>query len=397
MKILQIASIFPVKDSPTENPYVRQFVAHYVGKYKAEMAVIKPVSYLPKVFVPFKGRKEYWAQKRQVCRKGSYSVNQIDITVWPYVSVGSVSDLHAFFSSLVYGRNRKKIKQKKIESFDLIHAHYLFPDGMIAYQLHKKYGIPYILTLQQELRFLKNSYSLRWVKKIIENAAKVITLSPQMAEGLKEKGIHIVQVVPLGIAEYFFHKKHRKPSRKKKEEKIKLLSVCNLLPVKNLEAVITAVGKLPEKEKIDYTIYGTGPLENELKALVTKWDLNDIVHFKGAIENKELPALMPAYDVFIQPSFKETLGLSYFEALACGLPVILTENTGAYELIKNKEVYYSVDPHDPVSITHCLQNILSDPESLARKAVQAPEAAKIASWEGFVEFFHERYREVIKK
>ena len=380
-----------------ENPYVQQFVAHYAGKYKAEIVVIKPVSYLPKVFVPFKGRKEYWAQKRQVCRKGSYSVNQIDITVWPYVSVGSVSDLHAFFSSLVYGRNRKKIKQKKIESFDLIHAHYLFPDGMIAYQLHKKYGIPYILTLQQELRFLKNSYSLRWVKKIIENAAKVITLSPQMAEGMKEKGIHRVQVVPLGIAEYFFEKKQNVRPLTGKREKLKLLSVCNLLPVKNLGAVIKAVGSLPEKEKIDYTIYGTGPLESELKALVTKWDLNDIVHFKGAIENKELPALMPAYDVFIQPSFKETLGLSYFEALACGLPVILTENTGAYELIKDKDVYYSVDPHDPVSITHCLQNILSDPESLARKALQAPEAAKIASWEGFVEFFHERYREVIKK
>ncbi|RLD83071.1 MAG: hypothetical protein DRJ02_13360 [Bacteroidetes bacterium] len=397
MRILQIASIFPVKDSPMENPYVQQFVTRYMGRYKAKMEIIKPVSFLPEVFIPFKGRKEYWTQKRQLCRKGRYTSGDIPVTIWPYVSVGSISSLHTFFSSRVFWHNKNKVEQENISHCNLIHAHYLFPDGMIAYQLHKKYGIPYILTLQQELRFLKNSYSLRWVKKIIENAAKVITLSPQMAEGMKEKGIHRVQVVPLGIAEYFFEKKQNVRPLTGKREKLKLLSVCNLLPVKNLGAVIKAVGSLPEKEKIDYTIYGTGPLESELKALVTKWDLNDIVHFKGAIENKELPALMPAYDVFIQPSFKETLGLSYFEALACGLPVILTENTGAYELIKDKDVYYSVDPHDPVSITHCLQNILSDPESLARKALQAPEAAKIASWEGFVEFFHERYREVIKK
>ena len=361
------------------------------------MEIIKPVSFLPRIFAPFKGRKAYWEQKRQLCRKGNYALGNIPVTIWPYVSVGSVSGLHAFFSAWIYGPNRNKVKQLKIESFDLIHAHYLFPDGMIAYQLHKKYGIPYLLTLQQELRFLENSYAWHAAKKIIGSAAAVTTLSPQMAEGLEEKGISKVQIVPLGISDYFFRESQKSTSRKNGIGKLKLLSVCNLLPVKNLGAVIKAVGSLPEKEKIDYTIYGTGPLESELKALVTKWDLNDIVHFKGAIENKELPALMPAYDVFIQPSFKETLGLSYFEALACGLPVILTENTGAYELIKNKEVYYSVDPHDPVSITHCLQNILSDPESLARKAVQAPEAAKIASWEGFVEFFHERYREVIKK
>jgi glycosyltransferase involved in cell wall biosynthesis len=396
LKILQIASIFPVKDSPSENPYVRQFVEHYAGKYNAKMEIIKPVSYLPKMFAPLKGNKEYWAQKRQLCRKGNYTFNRIDIAVWPYVSVGSVSNLHAFFSSWAYGKNRKKIRQQEIESFDLIHTHYLFPDGMIAYRLHKRYGIPYILTLQQELRFLENSYAWHLSKKIIDSAAAVTTLSPQMAEGLKEKGIKEVQIVPLGIAEYFFEKQQGRLSQKNKGEKLKLLSVCNLLPVKNLEAVITAIGKLPEKEKIDHTIYGTGPLEQELKELVTKLKLDDIVRFKGAIENRELPALMPEYDVFIQPSFKETLGLSFFEALACGLPVIFTENTGAYELIKDKDVYYTVDPHDPETITSCLQNILGDTETLARKATQAPEAAKVASWERFVEFFHEQYNKIKK-
>ena len=396
MKILQIASIFPVEDSPHENPYIQQFVVHYTDRYKAEMEIIKPVSYLPKIFTPFKGRKKYWEQKRQLCRKGRYTVGNIPVTIWPYVSVGSVSDLHAFFSSFVFWRNKNKIKPEIISRYNLVHAHYLFPDGMIAYQLHKKYGIPYLLTLQQELRFLENSYSLRWVKKIISKAAVVTTLSPQMVEGLKEKGIENVQMVPLGIAEYFFNKKQDAPLRKKNGKKLKLLSVCNLLPVKNLEAVIRALGNLPEREKVDYTLYGTGPLEQELKALAGELKLDNIVHFKGAVENKELPAIMPEYDVFIQPSYKETLGLSYFEALACGLPVILTENTGAYELIKNKEVYYTVNPNDPASITACIKDILKDPETLARKAAHAPEAAKIASWEGFVEFFHERYNKIKK-
>ena len=372
------------------------FVEHYIGKYEVEMVVIKPVSYLPQIFVAFKGIKAYWKQKRQLCRKGRYTSGDIPVTIWPYVSVGSVSNLHAFFSSRVFWCNKNKLEPKNISRYNLIHAHYLFPDGMIAYQMHKRYGIPYILTLQQELRFLENGYAWHLAKKIIGSAAAVTTLSPQMAEGLKEKGIKEVQMVPLGIAEYFFEKEQGRPLQKSKGDKLKLLSVCNLLPVKNLEAVIRAVGSLPEKEKINYTIYGTGPLEQELKELVRELKLDDIVHFKGAIENKELPALMPEYDVFIQPSFKETLGLSYFEALACGLPVILTENTGAYELIKDKDVYYTVDPQDPASITSCIKDILKNPEALGRKVAHAPEAAKIASWEGFVEFFHEQYNKIKK-
>jgi glycosyltransferase involved in cell wall biosynthesis len=99
--------------------------------------------------------------------------------------------------------------------------------------------------------------------------------------------------------------------------------------------------------------------------------------------------------VFIQPSFKETFGLSYFEAMACGLPVILTRNTGAYEMIKDKDVYYLVDPHEPATIMNCLQGIISDRETLVRKATTAPEVAKIASWGPFVAYFHEKYEEVV--
>jgi len=429
LRVLQIASIFPVEDAPRENPYVRQFISRYLKQHDAEIEVVKPVAYLPNTLTAVSLKKEYWQQKRRLSRTKDYTFNQVKITVWPYMSVGSVSELHVFFSSFTLWRNRKKIKQEDVSSYDLIHAHFLFPDGMIAYQLNKKYGIPYVLTLQQELRFLENKLSLKWVKKIINKASAVTTLSPQMEEGLKEKGIEDVQLVPLGIEAYFFKDgchserseesplksggdscptgrraslslrmttRERTDAQDDKERKLKLLSVCNLLPIKNLETVIGAISSMPEKEQIDYTIYGTGPLEQQLKELASELQLDWVVHFKGAIENKELPAVMQEYDAFIQPSFKETLGLSYFEALACGLPVILTENTGAYEMIKDKDVYYVVDPHDAESVASCLKGILEDKETLARKAALSPDVAKIASWEGFVKFFHGKYEEVVK-
>jgi glycosyltransferase involved in cell wall biosynthesis len=279
------------------------------------------------------------------------------------------------------------------------------------------------LTLQQELRFLNNRWSFKWARKIINNAAAVTTLSPHMLEGLQKKGFDNVQLLPLGIEGYFLNNRHVILNEAARNEEspvnfrgdpsltlrmtnkwnaglrngqLKLLSVCNLLPVKNLSAVFEAIHRMEDKDRLKYDIYGTGPMEAEWKSEVKALGLEQIIQFKGRIENKDLPGIMPAYDLFMQPSLKETLGLSYFEALACGLPVILTRNTGAYEMIKEKDVYYLVDPNDTNSITGCLQDILNDLETLSNKAILAPDVAKIASWDGFVDYFHETYEEVVR-
>jgi len=428
MKILQISTVYPVKDLPDENPYVRNYINNYRYKYNDGFAVLKPESHLPKGFGILSDKPDLWLKKRKICKLGFYKEKQTSIFVLPYYSIGSISWTQTFFSSFIYNFNKKRIRELVKKHFDVVHAHYLFPDGLLAYQISKRFNKPFILTLRQEVRFFNNWYSRWWIRKIIDQATVLTTQSPQMAEVVNSFGIKKVRTLPTGIEDYFFtsnsqnnkavilnaaKRNEESPanfrgdpslsvrmtkikmacSQVNKNEKLKLLSVCNLLPVKNLESVMEAISKMPEKHQIDYTIYGTGPSEDKLKSLVQQLGLEQTVHFKGTVKNKDLPALMPEFDVFIQPSFKETFGLSYFEAMACGLPVILTENTGAYEMIKNKDVYYLVDPLEPVTIMNCLQGILEDQITLTRKAATAPEVAKIASWGPFVDYFHE---EVVK-
>ena len=401
MKILQISSTFPVSDASGDNPYVYNFIIKYRKKYGSDFAVLKPESFLPHWLASLTKRKQYWKQKLKIRKTAQYEMDSVKISILPYISVGSISAFHTFFAQFVVWLNRKKIKKLNIKSYNILHAHFLFPDGIMAYQLSKKYNIPYAITVRHELRFLNNPYSKHWVKKILHNASVVTTHSVHMLNGLKKTGSDNVIFLPTGIEEYFFDfdsetilfSKTSSGTRKVKG-KLRLLSVCNLLPIKNLESVLKSLASMPEQSRIEYTIYGTGPIEKKLKEMVSKLKLNGVVHFKGDVKNKDLPAIMPEYDVFIQPSFKETYGLSYFEALACGLPVILTENTGAYELIKDKDVYYVVDPHNPQTITSCLQSILNDRKTLRQKAVLAPEAAVIASWDKFVDYFHEKYEEI---
>jgi glycosyltransferase involved in cell wall biosynthesis len=433
MKILQIASIFPVSESPDENPYIKNYIRNFKNYHGGYFTVLKPISYRPAWLILFSRKKQYWKQKNRIKNTIHEYFDDTQVFFEPYFSIGSKSILHTFFVIHKNWMCNKRLEKVIQTSYNIVHAHFLFPDGLIAYQLYKKFGIPYILTLQQELRFLGNKYSFNWVHKIIQNASVVTTLSPHMFESLNKKGFKQVQLLSMGIEDYFFtiNKKNVIPNAAERNEarlsdvqeshhkkggdssltlgmtrkeigdaqfsqkrKLKLVSVCNLLPIKNLESVIAAISKMPEKDQVEYTIYGTGPSEDTLKSLVQQLELEQTVHFKGAVKNKDLPAIMPEFDVFIQPSFKETFGLSYFEAMACGLPVILTRNTGAYEMIKDKDVYYLVDPHKPEDIMDCLRGILDDRETMLRKATLAPEVAKIASWDTFVDYFHHIYSHI---
>ena len=389
MKILQISSVYPVSDSPLDNSYVKTFIKYFRKRRDDEFVVLKPVTFLPAFLRKLSNKKSYWENKDLLIDKGEYFEDGLKIKVVPYFSIGSVSTIHAIFSSLIYLFNRGSLKVVVNENFDVIHAHFLFPDGYLAMKLSRKYGIPYVLTLRQEIRFLKSSISRSISRRIINNSAAVSTQSSQMKELVDISGMKAdVVLLPTGIEDYFFKNNGvNRPSN----SGLRLVSVCNLVPIKNLKSVITAISLMDNYEGLIYDIYGSGPEESELIKLTKELKLDHIITFKGRIENSKLPDIFPKYDVFIQPSYKETFGLSYFEALACGLPVILSENTGAFPLLKDRNVAFVVDPHDVNSIMNCIQEIIENRELLKEKTINCKEVAKIASWDNYVSFFEKKY------
>lgn len=395
MNILQISSIFPIPESSSENPYVFNYINHYLEKHEnAEIFVFKPITYLPRILILLSNNHKYWKQKQCIIDKREQQYGNIMVTIFPYLSIGSVSLLHAFFSYWGFWMNRKTIKEK-IQNADVIHAHYLFPDGLFAYMAKKKHGIPYMLTLRQEKRFLSNRITLWASRKIINGSFICSTQSVQMHDALTEVGIKSIKLLPTGIHPLFFASQPK--AKERSDNKLRLISVCNLLPIKNLQNVIQAISETDATRHIGYDIYGTGPEEKRLIVLVRKLKLEDVIHFKGNINNEQLPLIYPDYDVFIQPSFKETFGLTYFEALACGLPVILTENTGAWPLIKEYDVAFVVNPDSTKSIADCLKSIIQNPVLLKQKRKRTREAAKIASWDNYIDYFHQAYQAAIEK
>lgn len=391
MKILVIATILPVPGFINENQYVLNHIERHSNIHEFE--ILRPISFIPKFFWCMSKRAHLWESHQNAIRNGNFKVKEYYVAILPYLSIGSNETLHSIISASAFFFNINLIKKIIFNRPDIVHAHNIFPDGLIAYLIKRKYGIPYCLTLQDERRFFRKKVSKYLSGIIIKNANSVNTLSSLMRDAVEVNLNFPIDQISIGIDEsfFFYH------CDKTETSKTKFVTVSNLLPIKNIANVIRAFALLDTKDHIDYTIIGDGPEKDHLKALAIELGLdNEIIRFKSMIPNKELASHMINYDVFIQPSFKESFGLTYFEALACGLPVIITENTGAYSLIKNIDCYLLVNPTDPEDIRQKI-SIASDKHWIRSRRDKCLVAASFANWDNFLKSIELAYRNCVNE
>jgi len=109
---------------------------------------------------------------------------------------------------------------------------------------------------------------------------------------------------------------------------LKLISVCNLIPLKHIDIVLRALSDFSNNTNWHYTIIGDGPERASLEGLVKSLSIDDKVTFMGYIENSHIYKYLDESDVFVMISSPETFGLAYLEAMARGNIVIGTKGWG---------------------------------------------------------------------
>lgn len=298
------------------------------------------------------------------------------------------------------------IKKVNLDEINLIHAHFLFSDGGVAYKLHENYGIDYIVAIRNtDLNvFFKYGVHVRgYGVNILKKAKKIILISESyrsliLNDYISKKDRAIINdkmiTIPNGIDEYWLK---NKPEIQRKaildEEVIQLIYVGRLDKNKNMKTVFEVM-ELIEKEKyeVNLKVVGTGELEDELKQLANKKELD--VKFYGYIKSKtELRKLYKESYIFIMPSIYETFGLVYIEAMSQGLPVIYTENQGIYGYFKEGTVGYASDPFNSEEIKENILKILDNYNKISSKAIE--EAQKF-NWDKITDKYIELYKEVLK-
>jgi glycosyltransferase involved in cell wall biosynthesis len=146
-----------------------------------------------------------------------------------------------------------------------------------------------------------------------------------------------------------------------------------LIARKGQSFAIEALARLPEATLL---LVGDGPDRGALARLARRLGVDERVRFLGARPHAELPALLAAADVAVQPSAAEGLANVWVEALACGTPVVTCDAGGSREAI-DRPAAGRIVPRDAAAIAAAVRDILADPP--ARRSVR--KAAERFSWE----------------
>lgn len=179
-----------------------------------------------------------------------------------------------------------------------------------------------------------------------------------------------------------------------KENEFKVLWVGAVSVRKGFMYALDAFQKLKHPKK-EFIVVGT--IAKEIKILLLNKDLQNVV-FKGNVFNKKLPELYSSSDVFLISSLEEGLAMVQGEALACGCPVIATENTGAADLFSDGVEGFIVPIRSPEAILEKLQ-LLADDILLRKKMSEAAliRVQQLGGWDTYGNNWKKLIIELIQK
>ncbi len=161
---------------------------------------------------------------------------------------------------------------------------------------------------------------------------------------------------------------------KLRPDSFKIISVGNLSPEKGFEYLIDAVRILTEKGlDIQVAIVGAGTERAALSARIRALNLSDRVWLAGSLDNPIVRKLFPLFDLFVLPSYSETFGIVFLEAMFAGLPVLGITGQGIHGLFEDGREALYAKPRDSVSLAEQIARFIQSPD-LAAKLAQAGQA-----------------------
>jgi glycosyltransferase involved in cell wall biosynthesis len=257
------------------------------------------------------------------------------------------------------------IRQRKV---DVIHAHWLLPQGMIAAVLGRlsRRPIPFLVTSHGADLFALRGRALNALKRhVVRRAASVTVVSQAMRDELARIGADIskVCVQPMGVD--LRGRFTRDPSVTRSPHK--LLFVGRLVEKKGLRHLLDALPAiLAAAPQVTLAIAGYGPEEPALRDQVESMGLVHKVDFLGAIPQDALPDLLRRSSALVAPFVeagngdREGLGLVMVEALGCGCPVVTTRIPAVMDVFDGAWPPFCAVPGSPESISREVLRLLGD-------------------------------------
>ena len=369
-RVLVLARNYPNNAFPTLGLWTERLVA--ASRMVADPTVVAPVPYAPPL-VPGASVRRFRSVERQSTRDG-VPVHH------PRVAAGPGQLLHALDARLAYPTIRNAIIDlHRASPFDVIHAHFIYPEGVIASRVGAELGVQVVSSEHAMWRpWLDRHASVRrQVERALPRIARITAVSESLRAsitGLFGDAVP-VDIIPNVVDERIF----AAPGPAEPRDPNHLLFVGLRRHVQVIDVLVRALGHLlPEHPDLHLTVAGGSfyrAYERDaagVRDLVRALGLTGRVRFLGEVPPNDVAALMRRSALLVVPSRRETFSLVTAEALASGTPVVATRCGGPEEIL-TEETGQLTEVDDAAALAIAIESTLSrsyDRGALRRYAVE---------------------------
>lgn len=299
---------------------------------------------------------------------------------------------------------------KNIHNYDLLHVHAIFSyPSTVAMAIARIKKVPYIVrplgqlcewSLQQSPK--KKQIYLKIVEKANLDRAQAFhftskqeqqeasQLSLNTPHFILPHGLFIPSIIP--DARQRLRQQLNLPS----DEPI-ILFLSRLHPKKGLDRLIPALGRLSRTRRFTFVIAGNGTpdYEEAVKSLIDSSGIKNHTHFVGFVKGEFKDLLIQGADIFALTSYSENFGIAVLEALAAGLPVLITPGVALADFVQEKNIGYITSP-DLEAISSILQRVLENPKELKSMSKHSRKIiSEYYTWNHIANNLDKRYSQII--
>jgi len=356
-KILVLSRNYPNSVTPILGLWVEGLVNH-LSKL-CDIRVIAPVPYCP----PLPPGMNEFTRFRQIERERLNGVKVFH----PRFLVGPGYSLYNLEADSYYWGIRRHVDRLRREfPFDLIHANFGYPDGVVAAKLARRYNVPFLIT--------EHASWIPWMEDYPQARRKAVWAASQCAFHIAVSSYarstiaHYtgdtdkLRVLPNGVDVSVF-----KPLQNRSKPKPnQILFVGLMRRVKGIDILLNAMRRLVDRQPDLKLVFVGGGVyrdyieqEKEFRRMAHELGIEKNIEFAGIKSPEEVANYMRESTLLVLPSRAETFGVVLIEALACGIPVVATKCGGPEDIV-NEKVGRLVPKEDANALTEAIAEVIAE-------------------------------------
>lgn len=359
LNILTFSTLYPNAVEPHHGIFTETSLRQQLRQHALRSVVVAPVPWFPSRSACF-GRYARYAQVPQEELRGGVRV------LHPrYLSLPGPGMHVTPFTLARAGRRAIARLLDEGADFDVIDAHYFYPDGVAAAMLGKYFGKPVIVSALGSDITLLPRYA--WPRRLIRRAASQAYAMISVCEALKSDMIRLgmpgerIHALRNGVdLDLFYPEPHAAARTALGFAGYTLLSVGHLIERKGHDK---AIGALPDLPDVTLAIVGAGPEHDKLVRLAQRLGVADRVRFMGLLDQAQLRTCYSAADALVLASSREGWANVLLEAMACGAPALASAVGGTAEVVTCHAAGRLLPDISAAGVLDAVRGLRADPPS----------------------------------